>query len=88
MKVPNTVQFEKKTIQDKKGPLPWDDFMGNDFGFSYQREDKIKMNKEKNQVTTSAGKKDDTDSIVTKTTATFTSNCKLDWDEYTARRNK
>ena len=79
MKVPNTVQMEKETNQDKKGPLPWD--VGNDFGFSYQRENKT--DKEKNQVTTSAGKEDDADSTVTETTAAFTSVCELEWDDYT-----
>ena len=36
----------------------------------------------KNQGTSTAEKEDDTDSTATKTTATFTSNCELDWDDY------
>ena len=43
-------------------------------------------NMKKNQGTTTAEKEDDTDSTATKTTATFTSNCKLDWDDYTDDR--
>ena len=74
MKVPNMTRMEKETNQDRKGPLlPWDNVMGNDFGFPYQRGNK--KDKEKNQVTTSAGKEDDTDSKVTETTAAFTSVC-------------
>ena len=55
--------------------------MGNDFGFSYQRENK--RDKEEDQVTTSAGKKDNTDSTVTKTTAASTSVRESEWDHYT-----
>ena len=68
--------MEKETNQDKKGPLPWDGFMGNTFGFPYQHENIT--DKEKNQIKTSgysAGKEDNTDSIVTETTAAFTSVC-------------
>ena len=53
--------------------------MGNGFGFPYQCENKT--DKEKNQVTTSAGKEDNTDSTVTKTTAVFTSVCESTWDD-------
>ena len=81
MKVPDTVQMDKETNQNKKGPLPWANFMGNDAGFSYQRENKT--DKEKNQIITSAGKQDDTDSTFTETTAAFTSVCKLEWDKCT-----
>ena len=34
------------------------------------------------QVTTLAGKEDDTESTATKTTATLISSCELEWDEY------
>ena len=74
------MRMENKTNQDKKGPLPWDNFMGNDVGFSYQRENKT--DKEKNQVTTSAGKEDDADSTVTKPTAAFTSVGEPERDNY------
>ena len=39
----------------------------------------IDMFKEKNQVTTLAGKENNTNSIATKTTATFTSCCESEW---------
>ena len=38
--------------------------------------------KEKYQVTTLAGKEDDTNSTAIVTTATFTSCCESEWDEY------
>ena len=56
-------------------------FMRNDFGFPYQRENKT--DKEKNQVTTSAEKKDNTNSTVIETTAAFTSVCESEWENYT-----
>ena len=73
--------MEKEIYQDKKGPLPWDDFMGGDFGFPYQRENKA--DKKKNQVTTSAKMEDDTESIDTETTSAFTSECESKWDNCT-----
>ena len=56
-------------------------FIGNDFAFLYQRENK--MDKEKNQVITSAEKEDGTDSTATETTAAFTSVCESECDDYT-----
>ena len=35
MKVPNIVRMKMETNQDKKGPLPWDDLIGNRFGLPY-----------------------------------------------------
>ena len=46
-----------------------------------QRENKT--DKEKNQLTTLAGKEDDADSTVTKTTTAFTSVCESEQDNYT-----
>ena len=59
-------------------------FIGNDFAFLYQRENK--MDKEKNQVITSAEKEDGTDSTATETTAAFTSVCETEWDGYILSR--
>ena len=42
-----------------------------------------RKDKEKNQVTTLAGKEDSTDSTATRTTAKFTSCCESEFDEYT-----
>ena len=39
VKVPNIVLMEKETNQDTIKPLPWEDFMGDDFGLPYQRDD-------------------------------------------------
>ena len=69
MKVPNIVQMEKETSQDKKGPLPWNDYLGGPRMRTHHED------KKKNQVTTTAEKEDDTDSTATKTTAAFTLVC-------------
>ena len=42
------------------------------------------MSKEKNQVTTLAGKEDDTNSTATQTTATFTLCCESEWGDFTS----
>ena len=41
-------------------------------------------NMKKDQVTTLVRKEDNTESTATKTTATFTSSCESEWDEYTS----
>ena len=53
VKVPNIVQMEKETNQDKTRSLPRNKLMGNGFSHPYQRE-----NKKKDQPTTSAGQED------------------------------
>ena len=78
MKVTNIVRMEKKTNQDKKGPLPWNDCVGGPKMRTRHKD------KKKDQVTTVAGKEDDTNPTATKTTATSASSCESDWDDYTA----
>jgi len=69
MEIPNIVQMEKETNQDKK----WHLSLNNDLGDSSMRS--RHEDKRKNQVTTTAEKEDDTDSTATVTTAAFTSVC-------------
>ena len=59
MEVPDIVQTEKETNQDKKGPLLWNNYFGDPSTRS-RHEDK-----RKNQVTTTAEKEDDTGSTAT-----------------------
>ena len=59
MEVPDIARMEKETNQDKKGPLPWNGYLG-DPRMRSRHEDK-----RKNQVTTVAEKEDDTDSTAT-----------------------
>ena len=68
--------MEKETNQDKKGPLPWNNYLG-DPRMRTHHEDK-----KKNQVITTAEKKDNTDSTATATAAAFTSVCASEWDKY------
>ena len=76
VKVPKIVRMEEETNQDTTKPLSWDDFMGNGCGLPYQHE------KTKDQQSTTAGKIDDADFPAAKTTATFTSSCESEWNEY------
>ena len=75
MEIPDIVQIEKETNQDKKGPLSWNDYLG-DPSTRPCHEDK-----RKNQVTTTAEKKDDTDSTAAVTAAAFTSAHEPEWDD-------
>ena len=75
IEVPDIVQMEKETNQDKKGAFSWTDYSGDPSTRS-RHEDK-----RKNQVTTTAEKEDDTDSTATVTTAVFTSVCESEWDD-------
>ena len=76
MEIPDIVQMEKETNQDKKWPLSWNDDLG-DPSMRSCREDK-----RKNQVTTTAEKEDDTDSTATVTTTAVTSVCESEWNDY------
>ena len=70
MEIPDIIQMEKKANLDKKGPAPWNDYLGDHRMGTRHREER------KNQVTTTAEKEDKTDPTATVTTTTFTSDCK------------
>ena len=74
MEVPDIGQMEKKTNQDKKGPLAWNTYLGDPRMRTYHED------KRKNQVTTAAEKEDDADSTATVTTTAFTSVCESEYD--------
>ena len=60
-------------------------FVGNFPHVQVEKEPKSRTqhdNMKENQGTTTAEKEDDTDSTATKTSATFTSSCESDWDDY------
>ena len=60
-------------------------FVGNFSHLQVRKEPKNRIqhdNMKKNQGTTIAEKSVNTDSTATKTTATFISNCQLEWDDY------
>ena len=80
MEIPDILQMEKETNQDKKGPLSWNDYLGDPSMRPCHKD------KRKNQVTTTAEKEDDTDSTDTVTTAAFTSVCELEQDDDIAER--
>ena len=64
--------MEKETNQDKKRPLPWNDYLGDPRMMTWHKDNR------KNEGTITAEKEDDIDSPATKTTATYTSICEMD----------
>ena len=75
MEVPDIAQMRKEINQEKKGPLPWNDYLGDPRMRSRQEE------KRENQVTTTAEQEDNTDAKVTMTTEAFTSICESEWGD-------
>ena len=63
MEVPDIVQMEKETNQDRKGALSRNNYLGNPSMRSCHED------KRNNQVTTTTEKEDDADSTATVTTA-------------------
>ena len=75
MEIPDILQMEKGSNQDKKGPLSWNDYVGDPSMRSRHKD------KRKNQVTTTVEKEDNTDFTATVTTAAFASVCESEWDD-------